>query len=156
MKVLLTLLGAILCFGAIQAQTQKPSSTSTESLRVEKDMNSNPHVCIVGCKDGKHIYAHGEKGHKCGAACMKTMSKNRSMKAHVCTDACKDGKHIYAHGEKGHNCTAACKRSIGGTNTTSMPVKEHVCSSSCKEGSHTYVHGEKGHACTAACHPPKS
>jgi len=29
------------------------------------------HVCTAACKDGKHMYAHGEKGHICGAECMK-------------------------------------------------------------------------------------
>lgn len=29
------------------------------------------HVCTPACKDGKHMYAHGEKGHVCGADCMK-------------------------------------------------------------------------------------
>ena len=29
------------------------------------------HVCTAACKDGKHMYAHGEKGHVCGAECMK-------------------------------------------------------------------------------------
>jgi hypothetical protein len=29
------------------------------------------HVCTAACKDGKHVYAHGEKGHVCGAECMK-------------------------------------------------------------------------------------
>lgn len=27
------------------------------------------HVCTAACKDGKHMYAHGEKGHVCGPEC---------------------------------------------------------------------------------------
>jgi hypothetical protein len=30
------------------------------------------HVCTAACKDGKHVYAHGEKGHVCGPECMKS------------------------------------------------------------------------------------
>jgi hypothetical protein len=29
------------------------------------------HKCTTACKDGKHSYAHGEKGHTCTAACKK-------------------------------------------------------------------------------------
>lgn len=56
------------------------------------------HTCTEACKDGNHVYAHGEEGHTCSEACMKT---------HVCTEACKDGSHVYAHGEKGHECASA-------------------------------------------------
>lgn len=33
------------------------------------------HVCTDACKDGNHVYAHGEKGHVCTDAC-KTETKN--------------------------------------------------------------------------------
>lgn len=56
------------------------------------------HVCADQCKDGNHLYAHGEEGHTCGEACMKD---------HACKEACKDGMHVYAHGEKGHACASA-------------------------------------------------
>jgi len=68
------------------------------------------HVCTSACKDGKHMYAHGEKGHACGEDCKKMMHKDQGMKDHVCTSACKDGKHMYAHGEKGHTCGEECKK----------------------------------------------
>jgi uncharacterized lipoprotein NlpE involved in copper resistance len=55
------------------------------------------HVCTDACKDGNHLYAHGEEGHTCSEACLKT---------HTCTEACKDGNHAYAHGEKDHVCAS--------------------------------------------------
>lgn len=55
------------------------------------------HVCTAECKDGNHLYVHGEEGHTCSEACMKS---------HSCTEACKDGGHVYAHGEKGHECSS--------------------------------------------------
>ncbi|MBI2272282.1 MAG: hypothetical protein EPO58_15670 [Chitinophagaceae bacterium] len=67
------------------------------------------HECTEACKTtGKHMYAHGEKGHVCTDACKKNEA---ALKDHVCTDAChKSGKHVYVHGEKGHVCTDACKK----------------------------------------------
>jgi hypothetical protein len=56
------------------------------------------HVCTDQCKEGNHLYAHGEEGHTCSEACMKD---------HSCTGECKDGNHAYAHGEKGHTCASA-------------------------------------------------
>ncbi|MDE3235094.1 MAG: hypothetical protein KGO81_03990 [Bacteroidota bacterium] len=29
------------------------------------------HKCTAACKNGKHVYAHGEKGHVCGPECKK-------------------------------------------------------------------------------------
>ncbi len=76
------------------------------------NLNTREHECSKACKDGKHIYAHGEKGHKCGAVCMKKMSlESKSyLKDHVCSTSCKAGQHVYAHGEKGHSCTSACHK----------------------------------------------
>ncbi len=62
---------------------------------------AKPHVCAADCKDGQHVYAHGEIGHTCTAACGTE---------HVCTDKCKEGVHMYAHGENGHTCTEECAR----------------------------------------------
>ncbi|MGQ0738449.1 MAG: hypothetical protein ACT4OJ_05260 [Bacteroidota bacterium] len=70
--------------------TVKDASTTTTQLVA--------HVCTDQCKDGNHLYAHGEEGHTCSEACMKS---------HSCTEACKDGNHVYAHGEKGHTCASA-------------------------------------------------
>ncbi len=47
---------------AIHAQTQSPD-------KLKK------HHCTEACKKaGKHVYAHGEKGHVCTAACEKGKS----------------------------------------------------------------------------------
>ncbi|HOS47920.1 MAG TPA: hypothetical protein PLG57_04745 [Bacteroidia bacterium] len=67
------------------------------------------HSCTTACKEGKHMYMHGEKGHVCTKECHKAMAKTMKMKEHECNASCKDGKHMYMHGEKGHVCTDACK-----------------------------------------------
>ncbi len=77
-------------------------ATSVSNYSFAQEMKA--HKCGSMCKDGKHMYAHGEKEHECTEACMG------SMKDHQCTSGCKDGKHLYAHGEKGHECTKACKK----------------------------------------------
>jgi hypothetical protein len=53
---------------AVNAQTQPKK----EDNKMD-NMNTKKHVCTKACKDGKHVYAHGEKGHVCTAACMKKM-----------------------------------------------------------------------------------
>jgi hypothetical protein len=35
------------------------------------------HKCTAACKNGKHVYAHGEKGHKCGPECKKMMKEGK-------------------------------------------------------------------------------
>jgi hypothetical protein len=37
------------------------------------EMPMKDHVCTSACKDGQHMYAHGEKGHVCGPECKKGM-----------------------------------------------------------------------------------
>ena len=39
----------------------------------ETKMEMKDHVCTSECKDGKHMYAHGEKGHVCGPECKGKM-----------------------------------------------------------------------------------
>ncbi len=43
-----------------------------------KKMELKEHKCTAACKDGKHMYAHGEKGHTCTKACKK-MNKSTKM-----------------------------------------------------------------------------
>lgn len=74
-----------------------------------KKVKGTKHHCTAACVKGKHMYAHGEKGHVCTADCKKMANEKMALKDHVCTAACKDGNHMYAHGEKGHVCTDACK-----------------------------------------------
>lgn len=107
------------------------------------------HVCSASCNNGQHMLAHGEKGHTCSDACMKTEKKaEMPLKDHVCTSSCKNGNHMLLHGEKGHTCTEACHRE------ETEVLKDHKCSGSCKNGKHVYAHGEKGHQCTNACKKP--
>ena len=73
----------------------KPAESATSALFVAK-----AHACTADCKDGNHVYAHGDIGHTCTEA----------GAAHACTDKCKDGSHVYAHGENGHTCTADCAK----------------------------------------------
>ena len=37
----------------------------------KKEMKMKEHVCTKACANGKHAYAHGEKGHVCTDACKK-------------------------------------------------------------------------------------
>ncbi len=67
------------------------SNAQTNSKKDKGKKEMKAHVCTAACKDGKHMYAHGEAGH-------------------VCTEACKTDKKMPAHGEKGHVCTAACPK----------------------------------------------
>lgn len=82
-------------------------------LNVSAQNKLKKHHCTEACANGKHMYAHGEKGHVCGDDCKKmNHSAGMGLKEHVCTAACAGGKHVYAHGEKGHVCTDACKKSM--------------------------------------------
>lgn len=40
-------------------------------------MELKEHVCTAACKNGKHVYAHGEKGHVCTKACKKMMKEKK-------------------------------------------------------------------------------
>ncbi|MEQ1676475.1 MAG: hypothetical protein ABL876_07235 [Chitinophagaceae bacterium] len=43
----------------------KPEEGKTDAMMA----NDKDHVCTEKCKDGTHLYAHGEKGHTCTEAC---------------------------------------------------------------------------------------
>ena len=62
-----TLLAAFFA-GPVLAQDKKET---------KKEMPMKEHKCGKDCKNGKHIYAHGEKGHKCGDSCKKMMEKSK-------------------------------------------------------------------------------
>lgn len=107
----------LICFILISmytsAQTKTPVTPLPKSnVTVIASENDKEHICTSSCKNGKHKYIHGEKGHKCGALCMRTMSKNKAstLKEHICTVSCINGIHVYAHGEKGHQCNASCQK----------------------------------------------
>jgi len=38
---------------------------SNETATHSHDMETKEHICIDKCKEGKHFYVHGEKGHVC-------------------------------------------------------------------------------------------
>lgn len=65
-KFLVLTLMAAFCL-VISAQDNKDAKA--DSTKCNKEMKE--HVCTSACKDGKHVYAHGEKGHECTDACMK-------------------------------------------------------------------------------------
>lgn len=53
---------------ATQAQDKKQvkKESKTEKVKLKE------HACTQACHDsGKHVYAHGEKGHVCTSACKK-------------------------------------------------------------------------------------
>jgi hypothetical protein len=45
--------------------------------KMESKKEMKEHVCTDACKNGKHVYAHGEKGHTCTKACKKMMKKDK-------------------------------------------------------------------------------
>jgi hypothetical protein len=46
-------------------------STKQNGKKDMKEMKMKEHVCTKACANGKHVYAHGEKGHVCTDACKK-------------------------------------------------------------------------------------
>ncbi|MEO5945708.1 MAG: hypothetical protein ABIP79_02750 [Chitinophagaceae bacterium] len=114
MKKLLSSLLIIAALGFVACDSDKKTD-KTEADRTEKiETPASPasptavmgaavaHVCNADCKDGIHMYAHGDVGHTCTEACGT---------AHICTDKCTGGaNHVYAHGDAGHTCTEACMK----------------------------------------------
>ena len=45
--------------------------TAQDKKDTKKEMPLKEHKCTAACKNGKHAYAHGEKGHVCGSECKK-------------------------------------------------------------------------------------
>jgi len=46
--------------------------------KMDNTMAMKEHKCTKACKDGKHVYAHGEKGHVCTDACKKMEKKAKA------------------------------------------------------------------------------
>ena len=98
--------------------TANAQTSTKEEMKQDKKMEMKDHVCSTSCKDGQHMYAHGEKGHTCGDECKKMMSKDTKMKDHTCSKNCSKGcchipaNHAYSHGEKGHVCGKECKKKM--------------------------------------------
>ena len=60
------------------ARQTPPAATTAPAA--SKEMGRD-HVCSAACKDGKHVYAHGEKGHKCTSACRTKGAKAEAAPA---------------------------------------------------------------------------
>ena len=62
---------------ALNAQNDKKETKKADAKTEKAAKTAMPemkeHVCTAACKDGKHMYAHGEKGHTCTEACKKKM-----------------------------------------------------------------------------------
>lgn len=70
MKLLKQIAAAILLTAAI-------GSVSNAQEKQDSKMEMKEHKCTAACKDGKHAYAHGEKGHECTKECKKMMKKHK-------------------------------------------------------------------------------
>jgi hypothetical protein len=65
MKQAFKKLGAIALLTAFLFATVNAQDSSMGKQALKK------HHCTAACKNGKHVYAHGEKGHVCTAECKK-------------------------------------------------------------------------------------
>ncbi len=70
-----TALLAVFLAGPVLAQ-DKMSQDKMDSKKT-KEAPLKEHKCTAACKDGNHVYAHGEKGHKCGPECKKMAEKGK-------------------------------------------------------------------------------
>ncbi len=104
----LLVLSAALFFTACKDEKKADNADTTTQEKVDdpskaaesaKAFAVKAHACIADCKDGNHVYAHGDLGHSCTDDCGA---------AHACTEQCSTGAHVYAHGESGHTCTEDC------------------------------------------------
>jgi hypothetical protein len=115
MKKLFSLLVVFAALSFVACKSEKKSDKTDAKSDEKMESSTKPgdgmttaafvtkaHVCTAACKDGNHVYAHGDVGHTCTEAC--------GMAAHSCTEKCKDGNHFYAHGETGHTCTEECMK----------------------------------------------
>ncbi|MBK6859170.1 MAG: hypothetical protein IPK91_12245 [Saprospiraceae bacterium] len=60
---------------------EKTGAVSVKPTAETAPVAMKDHVCTVACKDGAHVYAHGEKGHTCGEACKKMKSAKSTKMA---------------------------------------------------------------------------
>ncbi|MBK9058788.1 MAG: hypothetical protein IPL81_02515 [Flavobacteriales bacterium] len=79
MRTLLMISITALCLGNATAQ----NTSTTEMKPAMEQALLKDHVCTDACKDGNHVYAHGEKGHACSAECMKMHEGDAMLKEHV-------------------------------------------------------------------------
>lgn len=57
---------------------RKMDKMDSKMDKMDNKMAMKDHKCTAACKNGKHVYAHGEKGHVCTDACKK-MDKKAKM-----------------------------------------------------------------------------
>lgn len=66
-----------------EKKEDKPAAPATETpapapQKVEQGMKESTHgefrlhQCTENCKNGQHVFVHGEEGHVCSEECMKT------------------------------------------------------------------------------------
>lgn len=72
-KLVLLLAVVVICFAANAQTTKKEEKKETPKTEQTK---LKEHKCTSACKNGKHVYAHGEKGHKCTKECKKECSNH--------------------------------------------------------------------------------
>lgn len=87
MKLILTLFlftalaGATACKNEKKEDKPAPAETETKTpapQKVDPGMKESTrgefkvHSCTENCKDGQHVFVHGEDGHTCSEECMKT------------------------------------------------------------------------------------
>ena len=66
---------ATISFAQVKQETKKEAPKKEQAdQKTQKD-----HVCSAACKDGKHVYKHGEKGHVCSKECKKLEKTNKKM-----------------------------------------------------------------------------
>ncbi len=57
---------------------KKMDKMDSKMNKMDDKMAMKEHKCTKACKDGKHVYAHGEKGHVCTDACKKMEKKAKA------------------------------------------------------------------------------
>lgn len=74
----MVLTAGILFVSCNNSAETKSADTKKEETPAAKTEEAKPavaaekeHVCTDKCKDGTHLYAHGEKGHTCTEECKK-------------------------------------------------------------------------------------
>lgn len=153
MKSLLMIPAMLLFLGTASAQDKtapptKPAKTEKAEAKPAKAEMMKEHACTAACKDGKHMYAHGEKGHACSEECKKMHAGTKGHEGHEHGEMKEHSGEMHEHkGEMKEKGEMGTKGDMHGNGE----MKAHVCTSACVDGKHAYAHGEKGHTCDANC-----
>ncbi len=57
---------------------KKMDKMDSKMDKMDDKMAMKEHKCTAACKNGKHAYAHGEKGHVCTDTCKKMEKKAKA------------------------------------------------------------------------------